>query len=351
MAALGDHPPAGGLSLPAQGGHKGRPYVRDAMNWETLKSRLLPKRGGRTGSFLLPSVVVDMQPGFVAGARLDRSSRQVRQVVLRHLEAGALEPFPSRPNLTKPEVVRRTIREVLETVGNGSGRLGILLPDPSVRVAILRFETLPNHREEAEALVRWKMGGILPFPPEEARVSYQLLSKGDQSVELLAMALRNSVVAEYEAAFETVSAGPTLVLPATAALLPLLPAGSQGSQVLVHVCSGSVTTVVMAGDSIVFWRNRLLERFTAEGDGEVVREIARVVATCRDHLKSEIENLWIYLRPPGSRSLDKEIGEASGRIVQLLTSSGSHAVNLPPAEKKILDGFGMTFAGLVANHN
>jgi hypothetical protein len=158
-------------------------------------------------------------------------------------------------------------------------------------------------------------------------------------------------VAEYEAAFETVSSGPALVLPATAALLPLLPAGGQGSQVLVHVCSGSVTTVVMVGDSISFWRNRLLGADTAEGDGEVVREIARVVATCRDHLKSEIEDLWIYVRPPATRSLDKEIGEATGRHVQLLTSPASHAATLPPAEKKILEGFGMTFAGLLENHN
>jgi hypothetical protein len=321
------------------------------MNWETLKARLLPKRGGRTGSFLLPSVVLDLQPGFVAGARLDRSSRQVRRVAVRQLEAGALEPLASRPNVVKPEVVHRAIGEVLETVGNGRGQLGILLPDPAVRVSILRFETLPDHREEAEALVRWKMGGILPFPPEEARVSYQLLSKGDQSVDLLAMALRNSVVAEYEAAFETVSAGPALVLPATAALLPLLPAGSQGSHVLVHVCSGSVTTVVMAGDGISFWRNRLLERHRAEGEGEVVCEIARVVATCRDHLKSEIEGLWIYVRPPASPSLDKEIGDATGRPVQLLTCSASHAATLPPAEKKILEDFGMTFAGLLENHN
>jgi hypothetical protein len=319
------------------------------MNWETLKARLLPRRGERTGSFLLPSVVLDMQPGFVVGARLDRSSRQVRRVAVRQLEAGALEPLPSRPNLAKQEVVRRAIREVLEAVGNGSGRLGILLPDPSVRVAILRFETLPDHREEAEALVRWKMGGILPFPPEEARVSYQRLSKGDQSVELLAMALRRSVVAEYEAAFDTVSSGPALVLPATAALLPLLPAGRQGSQAFVHVCSGSVTTVVMVGDGISFWRNRLLEAHTAEGDGEVVREIARVVATCRDHLKSEIEDLWIYVRPPATRSLDKEIAEATGRHVQLLTSAASHAATLPPAEKKILEDFGMTFAGLLEN--
>jgi hypothetical protein len=299
----------------------------------------------------MPSVVLDMQPGFVAGARLDESSGQVRRVAVRQLEAGALEPLPSRPNLAKQEVVRRAIEEVLEAVGNGSGRLGILLPDPSVRVAILRFETLPDHREEAEALVRWKMGGILPFPPEEARVSYQLLSKGDQSVELVAMAIRNSVVAEYEAACATVSFGPALILPATAALLPLLPTGSQGSQVLMHVCSGSVTTVVTVGDGITLWRNRLLEADTAEGDEEVVREIARVVAACRDHLKSAIEELWIYVRPPATRSLDKEIGEVAGRRVQLLTSPASHAATLPPAEKKIFEDFGMTFAGLLENHN
>jgi hypothetical protein len=290
-----------------------------------------------------------MQPGFVAGARFDNSTHQVRRVAVRLLEAGALEPLPSRPNLAKQEVVRRAVGEVLETVGNGSGRLGVLVPDSSVRVAILRFETLPAHHAEADALVRWKMGSILPFPPEEARLSYQLLSKGNQSVELLAMALRNSVVAEYEAAFENVSAGPALVLPATAALLPLLPTGSQEGQVLVHVCSGSVTTVVTVGDSISFWRNRLLERPAAEGEGEVVREIARVVATCRDHLKSEIENLWIYIRPPATSWLEKEVTEATGRRVQLLTGSASHAASLPPAEKQLLEGFGMTFAGLLEN--
>jgi hypothetical protein len=106
----------------------------------------------------------------------------------------------------------------------------------------------------------------------------------------------------------------------------------------------------MVGDGISFWRNRLLEAPTAEGDGEVVREIARVVATCRDHLKSEIEDLWIYVRPPATRSLDKEIEEATGRHVRLLSSAASHAATLPPAEKKILEDFGMTFAGLLENH-
>ena len=321
------------------------------MNWQTLKSRLLPKPGGRTGSFTLPSVVLDLQPGFVAGARLEKKSRQVRRVAVRQLEAGALEPLAGRPNLAKQEVVRRAIKEVLEAVGNGGGRLGILLPDPTVRVAVLRFETLSARRSEAEALVRWKMGSILPFPPEEARVTYQLLSKGEHSVELLAMAVRNSIVAEYEAALEEVGAGPALVLPATAALLPLLPAGDHGSQVLVHVCSGSVTSVVVVGDGISFWRNRQLESVTAADDSEVVSEFARVVAACRDHLRSEIEDLFIYVRPPASSSLDNEIGTVTGRRVHYLTSPALSTQNLPPPEKKILEAFGMTFAGLLENRN
>jgi hypothetical protein len=325
--------------------------AREAMNWEALKSRLWPKRATRTGSFLLPSVVLDLQPGFVAGARLDRKSREVRRVAVRQLEAGALEPLANRPNLAKQEVVRRAIREVLETVGDGGGRVGILLPDPAVRVAILRFETLSSRREEAEALVRWKMGSIISFPPEEARVSYQLLPKGEQSVELLAMAVRNSVVGEYEAAVEDVRAGPALVLPATAALLPLLPAGYQGGQVLVHVCSGSVTSVVAVGDGISFWRNRQLERVTAAEDEEVVSEFARVVAACRDHLKSEIEDLFIYVRPPASSALEREIGKVTGRRVQHLTSAAPHTQGLSPAERKILESFGMPFAGLLANRN
>ena len=325
--------------------------VKKAMNWQTLKSRVWPKRSTRTGSFLMPSVVLDLEPGFVAGARLDRKARQIRRVAVRQLETGALEPLANRPNLAKQEVVRRAIREVLETVGDGGGRVGILLPDPAVRVAILRFETLSSRREEAEALIRWKMGSILSFPPEEARVSYQLLPKGDQSIELLAMAVRNSVVAEYEAAVEEVRAGPALVLPATAALLPLLPAGYQGGQVLVHVCSGSVTSVVVVGDGISFWRNRQLERVTAAEDEEVVSEFARVVAACRDHLKSEIEDLFIYFRPPASSSLETEIGKVTGRRVQHLTSSAPHTQSLSPAERKTLEGFGMPFAGLLANHN
>ena len=76
-----------------------------------------------------------------------------------------------------------------------------------------------------------------------------------------------------------------------------------------------------------------------------------MVAACRDHLKSEIEDLFIYVRPPASSSLEKEIGRVTGRRVQHLSSSVPPSQNLSPAEKKTLEGFGLTFAGLLANRN
>jgi hypothetical protein len=323
------------------------------MNWETLKSRLAAKPQARTGHFVMPSVVLDVQPEFVVGARLDVSKGQVRRLAVRELEPGAVDPLSNRPNLAKPEVVRKAIGEVLGAIGTGRGKVGILVPDSSVRVAILRFETMPRHHEEADALVRWKMSGFLSFPPEEARVSYQLLSQVEGSVELLAMAMRNSILAEYETMVESLATGPVLVLPATAALLPLLPvAPSDGSQVLVHICSGSITSVLTVGEGVSLWRNRLLEGHEANAEEEVAREMARVLATCRDHLKREIENIWMYVRPPASRlSFEKEIREATGKSAHFLAGAAARVTSLPAAEKTTLDGFGMTLAGLLENRN
>ena len=78
--------------------------------------------------------------------------------------------------------------------------MGLLIPDVAVRVALLQFETLPDDHREAETLVLWRMREYLPYAPEEARLSYQVLGKQPGSVEILGVAVRGSVLAEYEAA-------------------------------------------------------------------------------------------------------------------------------------------------------
>src|SRR5208283_3770965 len=107
-------------------------------------------------------------------------------------------PSANKPNFADSAVVRQTIADVTERVGNGGGRLGLLIPDVAVRVALLQFETLPDDHRQAETLVLWKMREYLPYAPEEARLSYQVLVKQPGLVEVLGVAVRISVLAEYE---------------------------------------------------------------------------------------------------------------------------------------------------------
>jgi type IV pilus assembly protein PilM len=53
-----------------------------------------------------------------------------------------------------------------------------ILPDTSVRVVLLDFETLPAKRDEAEAVVRFRLKKSLPFDPADARISYHAQSTG-----------------------------------------------------------------------------------------------------------------------------------------------------------------------------
>ncbi len=308
--------------------------------------------GGASHSakFVLPTVALELQPEFIAGARLDGSASQVRSICVRELQPGLLSAQANRANLADSATVRRAVNQVAESVGNGGGRLGLLLPDASVRVALLEFETLPERRQEAEALVRWRMREVMPVEPEHVRACYEVLSRGKTAVEVLAVAASAAVLAEYESLLEGIDGGAALILPATLALLPLLDGGGRSGQLLIHLCGGSVTTVVVSNDRPRFWRSRVLSEGTPEAQrAEVAREAGRVLATCRDHMMLDLADIWLCARPLPSAELAGEIARELGREVQTLSSGPVHAAALSPGEQDLVKRFGLTFAGLLAN--
>jgi len=319
------------------------------MNWKALKKRFGLEAHTHAGHFVAPSFALDLEPGFVAAARLQPSRRQVQSVGVREFPGGALAPSANRSNVVDDEVVRRAIGEVTDRVGNGGGRMGLLVPDVAARVALLQFETLPANQREAETLVLWKMREYLPYAPEEARLSFQVMGKQPGSIEILSVAVRGSVLAEYEALLEGINrGGPALVLPATVALLPLLPE-EVGGQLLLHLFPGALTAVVMASNRVRYWRTRSLEGDAASNAEEVGREAARVLATCQDNLDVQVQNIWYCARPPAGAEVEEALAKALGRELCPLPADNVQASGLPPDQREAFDQFGMPFAGLVAN--
>ena len=323
------------------------------MEWDFIKKRILGVRGHGIARFTLPAVVFEIEPGFVSGARLEGSARQgwrLGRMGLQQLEPQALVPHPSRPNVANQEELRQAIQEVAGVVGNGTGRVGLVVPDGAARVAVFSFETLPDDSKDAETLVRWRMGERLPFAPEEARVSFQVVSHSAGQVDVLAVAARNSVLLEYEAALEPINGGPVLILPTTLALLPLLPEGETGGQLLLHVYSNCVTSVVVAGSRPCLWRTRELDVVTGEESAKAVAaEAARVLASARDHLKTELEQAWLCARPSASAEMVSAVAGAIGHEVEVLTPGANLGAELSSEERTLFGQFGAPVAGLVSN--
>jgi len=317
------------------------------MNWVAWKKRL--GIGGRThtGKFVTPDFAVELQPGFVLAARLQPSKRQMYSFGMRELPAGVLEPSANKPNVTDGATLRRVVTEATQTTGHVGGKLGLLIPDVAARVALLQFESLPENRSDAESIVLWRMREFLPYPPEEARVTFQVLRKQSEVVEVLGVAVRSSVLADYESAMEGLNGGAATVLPASLALLPLLPEEA-GGQLLLHLSPGALTTAVVAANDLRYWRTRPLEGASAANSNELAREAARVLATCQDNLRVQIANVWFCARPRIASEVAQALAQALGRDLRPLPHDMGVA-GLPEAQRAKFDHYGIPFAGLLAN--
>lgn len=318
------------------------------MFWDRLRQMLEPKVEHPTASFSVPPVIFELQRDFVLGSRLGgsgRGARRVAAVAARSLEDAALEPHLHHANVANMDSVRAAVSGVAAVVANGANRFGLIVPDAAVRVAVFKFETLPESVREAEALVLWRMRSGLPFPTQEARITYQVLSRDESGVEVLAVAGRHTVLTEYESTLEPVNGGPALVLPATACLLPLVPEEIFG-QLLVHLCSGSMTSVLVAGRRLGLWRTREVGK-VGELGAEVAAEAARTMASAVDHLGVSVERVWLCVRPPTQEDLFAALSRATSCEVRPLEISEPLGAALSPEARLTYLHFGAPLAGLV----
>ena len=191
------------------------------MNGDSIKQlsqRFKMKAPAVTAPFELPTAVVEIQPDFVAGIRLaspprraNGSNYRLRSLGVAGMSRETLAPLVDEPNISNPAGLGRALQAVAGKKTNGAARFG-LLPDGAVRVGILSFEALPENRKEAQALMRRRIKEVLPFPLEEARISHQTMAREGERIEVLALAAKSSVLADYERALELVNAAPAVVL-------------------------------------------------------------------------------------------------------------------------------------------
>ena len=140
-----------------------------------------------------------------------RSRRRQRQV---DLPPGLIRPSPVEPNIADAGVLETQIRKLLgnkQRKSLGQRPMVLVLPDLCVRATFLALEVIPARASDLETLLRWRLEREAFFPMTGTRLTWQVLDPRT----VLTVAIRETVIKQYEEVCEAVGLLPVEVDTAT----------------------------------------------------------------------------------------------------------------------------------------
>jgi len=247
---------------------------------------------------------------WVEASRNWRGRRRYR-CLLSPTPTGAVKLTPVELNLTDVAAVENRLRSFagpnrdLRIAGQVvladiPRPITLLLPDLSVRAAVVHLEKFPDRPEEQEALLRWRLGQDQLFSLAGVKIFWQVFlperpsHQGTYSV--LVVAIQEGVLNQYEAVCEASGLITQQIGVCSLRLFNLWLKASRGRRLdrdllWVSVVDGGLTCLVLHEGRVVFVRTKRLEgepiqldeECGAEFAGRIVKECAASLDVCRDH--------------------------------------------------------------------
>jgi Tfp pilus assembly protein PilN len=184
-----------------------------------------------------PEFAFDIAPNGIAMSRT-RPPAATQRVLL---PPGVLIPSPVKDNVHDADELAAAVKALVPTAAGRSRRgAALILPDNSLRLAVLDFETLPEKEDERLSLIKFRLRKTLPFDVDEAALSTFVQPGGKKVVAAVAPL---EIVARYEAPFRAAGLQPGLVTCASLTLLELLP--RKGSLLVAHRAPGSLSVLAL----------------------------------------------------------------------------------------------------------
>ena len=107
-------------------------------------------------------------------------------------------PSLTAHNVLQRDVVVQAVRGLVEQVGGRHRRVALAIPDTAAKVSLLPFEQVPASTRDLEQLIRLQLRKTVPFPVDEAQVTWSRGGQHEGSTTLVVTAMRRDIVQEYE---------------------------------------------------------------------------------------------------------------------------------------------------------
>lgn len=200
---------------------------------------------------LRPRLACEITPGGVVAARPGTAGQEIF-TAFAALPPGIFVPGLKTPIFSNRAVVAGVLRQALDEVSLRDNKVTLVVPDASVRVLLLDFDSLPAKAVEALPILRFRLRKLVPFDVEDAAVSYQILSSKANMVQAIVAVTPAAVLGEYESAVRESGYEPGAVLPSTIAALAAVDPGEPS--LVVNRNGNSVTTAITRQNELLLHR-------------------------------------------------------------------------------------------------
>lgn len=242
-----------------------------------------------TSNIAKPKLACEIAADRVLAGRLS-GGKALEACASRELAPGIVVPDLVENNLRQREAVSAGIESALSSVGVRSHDVIAIIPDASVRVMMVDFDTLPSDQEEALGVVRFRLKKSLPFDVDKAKVSFHAQKVKDEVRVVAAVALA-SVIDDYEAAFRAAGFSPGVVLPSMLAALGA--ADGKRPTLVVKVDAQTTSIAILNEDQLQLFRTLENSRGVSISGEQLAEEVYPSIVFFQDTYHLNIERIYV----------------------------------------------------------
>ncbi|HEY2964639.1 MAG TPA: hypothetical protein VGJ37_19635 [Pyrinomonadaceae bacterium] len=243
-----------------------------------------------------PSAAIGLEEGLASVVQLERvkgSTCRLKRAATASIDASLVRPSFDEPNIQSGPQLAAVLSDLAASAGLlRQKRWSLSLPETTTRTTVFTLESQPQSGAELQDVLKWKIERAFGAPVEELSVSRERLQKDTQGRDrYLAIAVKKSVRAEYEAVLESLGWRAGLILPRHLGEAQwLVRNGVAGDALLLSGSSQGFTGVIFRD------RHPLIVRTVACAKGEFEDEFYRFLLFYRDRNVPESAGEYIPLR-------------------------------------------------------
>ena len=165
-----------------------------------------------------PASAIGLEKGVASVVQLERvkgSSCKLRRAATFNIDESLVRPSFDETNIENKAQLAAVLKDLAASAGLlRQKRWSLSLPEATARTLVLTMEGQSQSGSELQDVLKWKIERGFGAPIEELSVSKERLQKDAEGRDrYLVVAVRKSVLAEYEAVLESLSWRAGLILP------------------------------------------------------------------------------------------------------------------------------------------